>query len=101
MLKVIATFLLIYLLFRLVTMWVLPRIGRWYVERYKKRFVRENPWAAEASRRQREEAHQRQEAQSAGIHHPGPSGGPGRRARKPGAGSDRLGEYVDFEEIDD
>lgn len=127
MLKVIATFILIYLLFRVLTMWVFPLIGRWYLDRYKKRFYRENPWAADAAARQRGATGRQGETKGYGMHpggqgearghdmysgrkggaqhsdrHPGGRGS-GRKqgSRRPANDSDKLGEYVDFEEIDD
>ncbi len=127
MLKVIATFILIYLLFRVLTMWVFPLIGRWYLDRYKKRFYRQNPWAAHAAARQRGASGKQGEAQGHGMHsagqgeaqgydvHMGRGGGAqasdkysggregGRKhpPRRPVSDTDKLGEYVDFEEIDD
>ncbi len=84
MLRIIATFILIYLIFRVLTAFVFPRIARWYLNRYKKKFYHENPWAAEA-----EEKRKKENTSHAGkdLH------------RKPD--TDRLGEYVDFEEIKD
>lgn len=69
MLRLIATFILIYLIFRIITAWVMPMIVRWYVNRYKKKYHRENP------------------------------ANPQARKDPPPARTDQLGEYVDFEEI--
>ena len=43
MLRLIATFVLIYLVFRIVTAWIMPMIVRWYVNRYKKKYYQKNP----------------------------------------------------------
>ena len=45
MLRLIATFILIYLIFRIVTAWVLPMVVRWYVNRYKKKYYDKNQQA--------------------------------------------------------
>jgi hypothetical protein len=66
MLRLIATFVLIYLVFRIVTAWLMPLVVRWYVNRYRKKYHENNP-----------------------------------RVRKedPPSKTDRLGEYVDYEEV--
>lgn len=69
MARIILIFILIYLIFRILTAWIFPRIVRWYVERYKKRFYEQNPAARSA----------------------------GEKKEKPL--SDQIGEYVDYEEI--
>jgi hypothetical protein len=43
MLRLIATFILIYLVFRIVTAWIMPMIVRWYVNRHKKKYYEKNP----------------------------------------------------------
>ncbi len=78
MLRIIATFILIYLVFRFMTMVVFPWIARWYLKRYKKRFYQDNPGAADAARK-----HSREQ----------------KVARE--ADTDQIGEYVDYEEITD
>lgn len=82
MLRVIATFILIYLVFRVLTAYVFPWIARWYLKRYQKRFYRENPSAAKAGEKRRQQEKERQ-----------------RQMKKPD--TDKLGEYVDYEEIKD
>ncbi len=82
MLRVIATFILIYLLFRVLTAYVFPLIARWYINRYQKRFYRQNPWAAKAEEKRRQQEKERQ-----------------GQNKKPD--TDKLGEYVDYEEIND
>ncbi len=84
MLRVIVTFILIYLIFRLVITFVVPWVARWYLKRVKKKFYRENPWAAEAEAKRKAQYHKYQESQ---------------KNRKPD--TDQLGEYVDYEELDD
>ncbi len=84
MYKILATFILIYLIFRILTTWVFPGIVKWYLKRYKDRFYRENPHL-------RPDEHQKQEGD---IHirykkdHNRPDSG-------------KIGEYVDYEEIKD
>lgn len=75
MLRLIATFVLIYLVFRIVTAWIMPMVVRWYVNRYKKKYYRENPQAKKQQT-------------------PSPKGQPPTR-------TDQLGEYVDFEEVEE
>jgi len=84
MLRVIAIFILIYLIFRVVITFIVPWIARWYLNRFKKRFYRDNPWAAEAEAKRKAQYRKYQESQ---------------KNRKPD--TDQLGEYVDYEEIDD
>ncbi len=84
MLRIIATFIIIYLIFRVLTAYVFPLIVRWYLGRYKKKFYNDNPWAAEAAEKRKKES----------IHQSGKD-----KTKKPD--TDRLGEYVDFEEIND
>ena len=85
MLRIIATFILIYLVFRVLTTIVFPWIARLYLNRYKKRFYRENPWAAEAGRKSSQEASRWHREKAKGRE----------------ADTDRLGEYVDYEEIEE
>lgn len=84
MLRIIATFIFIYLLFRILTTMIFPAIARWYLKRYKKRFYQNNPWAARA------EENNSQKRQT--NHQKSPKSKPD---------TDQLGEYVDFEEIKD
>ncbi len=84
MLRVIATFILIYLVFRIIITFVVPWIARWYLKRAKKRFYRDNQWAAEAEEKRKAQHKKYKESQ---------------KERK--LDTDQLGEYVDYEEIDD
>ncbi|MFO7873363.1 MAG: hypothetical protein R6U62_02670 [Bacteroidales bacterium] len=84
MLRIIVIFILIYLLFRLLTTVVFPLFARWYLNRYKKRFYRDNPRADKARKRQ---AANRREQRD-------------KRSNKQSE-TDKIGEYVDFEEIKD
>ena len=43
LLRIIATFILIYLVFRLFTYYVLPWILKWYLKRFKRKFYERNP----------------------------------------------------------
>lgn len=80
--KIIATFILIYLVFRIFTTWVLPMIARWYINRYRKRFYERNPHARQAGQRKKQ-----------GDLHISYKGEAGKTS------TDDLGEYVDFEEV--
>lgn len=82
LLKIIATFILIYLIFRIFIAWILPMIARWYINRFKKRFYQQNPQA-----RQARERHRQGEVSITYTQDPGQ------------AATNDLGEYVDFEEI--
>ncbi len=58
MLRIIATFILIYLIFRIMISFVLPKIGQWYLNRHRDKFYRNNPGAAKArERRNRQGMH--------------------------------------------
>lgn len=84
MYKIIATFIIIYLIFRVLTTWVFPRVIKWYLQRYKKKFYEQNP-------------HLRQERQhkTKGDIHISYT----REANQPD--SNKIGEYVDYEEVKD
>lgn len=82
LLKIIATFILIYLIFRIFIAWILPMIARWYINRFKKRFYQQNPHT-----RQARERHTSGEVNITYTQDPGQ------------ATTSDLGEYVDFEEI--
>ncbi len=84
MLRIIATFVLIYLIFRIMISFVFPRIGQWYLNRHRDKFYRNNPGAARAK--------ERREKQGMRINQNG---------KEKHTDSDKIGEYVDFEEIDD
>lgn len=84
MIKIIATFFLIYLIFRILTTWVFPKIVKWYLNRYKDRFYRENPHLRPDE----------QQKQAGDIHI--------RYTKNQNrTDSDKLGEYVDYEEVKD
>jgi len=80
--KIIATFFLAYLIFRVFTAWILPMIARWYINRYKKRFYEQNPHAKKAGERHRH-----------GSMHITYTDDTGK------ADTGKLGEYVDYEEL--
>ena len=82
LLKIIATFILIYLIFRIFIAWILPMIVRWYLNRFKKRFYQQNPHT-----RQARERHTPGEVSITYTQEPAQ------------AATNELGEYVDFEEI--
>lgn len=82
--KIIATFIIIYLTFRIFTTWVLPMIVRWYINRFKKRFYQQHPHAREAKEKRR-----KGDVQITYTKEPGMTDSSG------------IGEYVDFEEVKD
>ncbi len=82
MLRIIATFIIIYLVFRVLTTVIFPWIAKWYIRRYQKRFYRNNPQAQQARRKRKNE----------GVHI-------SRMDDKRKPDTDRIGEYVDYEEI--
>ncbi len=80
--KIIATFILAYLIFRIFTAWILPMIARWYINRFRKKFYERNPHARQSGERKKR----------GDIHITYKSS-----AEK--TSTDDLGEYVDFEEV--
>jgi hypothetical protein len=84
MLRIIATFILIYLIFRIIISFVLPKIGQWYLNRHREKFYHNNPGAARAKERHKNQGMNISENEK-GKH----------------TDTDKIGEYVDFEEIDD
>ncbi len=84
MLRIIATFILIYLVFRILIFYIFPKIGQWYLNRYRDKFYRNNPDAAKARERKKKQGmHVRQEKD------------------KQSGDTNKIGEYVDFEDIED
>ncbi len=82
--RLIVTLILIYFLFRLLTAYVFPWIARWYLRQYREKFFRDNPGAARASEKRKSD--------------------PGYQHRRKTTGrpdTDKLGEYIDYEEITD
>lgn len=83
LIKLIATFLIIYLVFRFFTMYLFPVLLRWYLNRFKKRFYERNP-------------HLRQDEygnNASDVNTP--------KNTDSGNKINQIGEYVDFEEIKD
>jgi hypothetical protein len=83
LIKLIASFILIYLVFRLITMYLLPVLIRFYLNRFKKKFYEQNP-------------HLRQDEygnNASDINTP--------KDTDSGNKISQIGEYVDFEEIKD
>jgi len=81
MLRIIATFVFIYLIFRVFTAYILPLIVKWYLNRAKKKFYRDNPHLA------RDE--QKKEGDLTISF----------KKDKTRTDTDNLGEYTDFEDI--
>lgn len=84
LIKLIATFVLIYLAFRVFTMYLFPALLRWYLKRFQRKFYEQNP-------------HLRKEKPSgktrSGVNI---SEDPQQESGKI---TNKIGEYVDFEEI--
>ncbi len=80
--NIIATFIIIYLVFRFLITMVFPAIARWYIKRYQKKFYKDNPWAADAEKRRKDPRQTQQ---------PPP----------PSISTDQIGEYVEFEEVEE
>lgn len=85
LLRIIAVFILIYLIFRLVTMYVMPWLLRKYIERQRKKFYGEGHSKRGHSAKGSDEG----EEVHVNIKH------------KKKISSDDIGEYVDFKEIKD
>jgi hypothetical protein len=81
LIKLIATFLIIYLVFRFFTMYLLPVLIRWYLNRFKKRFYEQNPHL-------RKDEHDNTTSNM-------------NTKKESGNITNQIGEYVDFEEIKD
>lgn len=84
MIKIIATFILIYLIFRILISFIFPKIGQYYLNRHRDKFYRNNPAAAKAR--------ERREKQKMNV---------SKNGNNKSTGTDNIGEYVDFEEIKD
>ncbi len=84
LIKLIATFVLIYLAFRVFTMYLFPALVRWYINRFKRKFYEQNP-------------HLRNE-KSAGKTSSGVNISEDPQ-QESGKITDKIGEYIDFEEI--
>lgn len=84
MLRIILTFIVIYLIFRIVLFFIIPKLGQWYLNRHRDKFYRSNPAAAKAKeRRDQQQMHIKQNKD--------------HRITD----TENLGEYIDFEEIKD
>lgn len=81
MLRIIATFIFIYLIFRVFTAYILPLIVKWYLNRAKKKFYRDNPHLAPDDEKKEGEM-------TISF-----------RKGKSRTDTENLGEYTDFEEI--
>lgn len=86
LIRIIATFILIYLVFRLFTSLVLPWLIRWYLNRFKKKFYEQNPHLRQ------EEEQTRKGRSKVRITY--------KRSEQGSKSLDDVGEYVDFEDID-
>ncbi len=87
LIRILATFILIYLIFRLFTTYVLPWLMRWYLNRFKRKFYEQNPHL-----RQEEEQTKKGKSKVRITY---------KRSQQNGKSLDDVGEYVDFEDIDD
>lgn len=85
LLRIVATFILIYLAFRVFTLYILPYLVRWYLGRVKRKFYEQNP-------------HLRPDDE------PAQGKGPHVSYKKSSDSSkslDQIGEYVDFEDLEE
>lgn len=85
LIRIIATFLLIYLVFRFFTMYIFPLLVRWFINKQKKRFYEQNPHMRPPDQ---------EEKKKQGVKFSQKEG-----SSKPGKPTDQIGEYVDFEEL--
>ncbi len=88
MLKVLAIFILIYLIVRLFAVVIFPRLVKWYVRRIQRQFYNAQ------SRNNEHRQSQKQSRGSSKVRITYKNG-----AGKSSAASDKVGEYVDYEEI--
>jgi putative NADPH-quinone reductase len=82
MLKIIGTFILIYLIFRVLTAYVFPWIVKWYLNRVKEKFYQQNPQYAESQKKKKKG--------DLTITYKDEMNQPD---------TDNLGEYTDFEDV--
>lgn len=87
LIRIIATFILIYLIFRLFTSLVLPWLIQWYLKRFKKKFYEQNPHL-----RQEEEQPRKGRSKVRITYKQS-----GYRSKS----LDDVGDYVDFEDVDE
>lgn len=85
MLRIIATFIIIYLVFRLFTTLILPWLVRWYIARFRKKFYEQNPHLRQ------EQTHQSKGKSKVKISY--------SQSQQKGKSLDDVGEYVDFEDV--
>lgn len=86
LIKTIGIFVIIYLVFRLFTLHIFPAILRWYLNRVKRRFYKNY----QQQRNPKHEEHTRGKTKIRVD-----------TQQKNGQSTDKIGEYVDFEEIKD
>lgn len=87
LIRIIATFLLIYLAFRFFTMYIFPLLVRWFINKQKKKFYQQNPHMRPP---------ETEEKKKRGVKFSSPGG-----SSKTQKSTDQIGEYVDFEELKD
>ncbi|MFP4288446.1 MAG: DUF4834 family protein [Bacteroidota bacterium] len=88
MLKILAIFILIYLIVRLFAVVIFPRIVKWYVRRIQRQFYN----AQSGHREQRQSQKQSKGSSKVRITYK-------KGAGKSSAASEKVGEYVDYEEV--
>jgi predicted Holliday junction resolvase-like endonuclease len=84
LLRLFITFVLIYLAFRVITMYLVPMLVRWYIRRFQRKFYEQNPHL----RQEKETRHGKTRVIIPDDQQ--------KQDKKP---SDDIGEYVDYEEI--
>ncbi|MBS4013642.1 MAG: DUF4834 domain-containing protein [Bacteroidetes bacterium] len=82
-LRILGTFIIIYVFFRIFTGIILPAILNWQLKRYKKKYYSQNPQAKESQRYRKGDVNITMDN------------------GKEKSDSDSIGEYVDFEDIKD
>ena len=87
MLRIIATFILIYLAFRLFTMYLLPYVMRWYMGRIKRKFYEQNPHLRQ------QDAEPTKRKKGVNIHFD--------KTAHSDKSLDDIGEYIDYEDVED
>ncbi|MFW5706465.1 MAG: hypothetical protein ACOC12_00970 [Bacteroidota bacterium] len=84
LIKIIAIFVLAYLIFRFVTLYILPWALRWFINKQKEKFYQQNPHF----RKDKEPSAKKGDIRFSGKVH-----------GTNGKSSGQIGEYVDYEEI--
>ncbi|MFW5663553.1 MAG: hypothetical protein ACOCYD_00795 [bacterium] len=85
LIRIIGTFLIIYLVFRILAMYVFPLLVRWFINKQKKKFYEQNPHMRPP---------ETEEKSKGGVKFSRAG-----NAATDSKSTDQIGEYVDFEDI--